>query len=368
MYSREPWQTKGVRGAYGGKALGGAARVGARLMAALAWTLRGDVATVLADAVRAEELGYDALWFADTGYPDALSLAGTVLERTRRIEVGIAVVPVYTRTPAVLASSAATLGQLGGGRFLMGLGSSSHTIVESWHGLPLEHPVARVRETTELMRHILKGEKTAYAGDTVHSHGYRLGAAVEVPIYLAALRPRMLELAGEIGDGVVLNLFPRRALGRIMGHIQRGAQRAGRDLGALPVACRYQLAVTDRAAEQRAWVRRFASVYYCTEVYNRYLAWCGYEEVAARLREAWQARDREGVLAAFPEELVEEIAIIGDADYCRERLLEYEAGGINVHIVAAASDDAAVRAETMLRCASFGAQRRQGTRRREGVS
>src|SRR5882757_8568618 len=157
----------------------------------------------------AESIGYDDVWLPDAGGIDALTLSAVVLGATQRIRVGIAVVPAYTRTPAVLAATVATLADLAPGRFALGLGTSSEAMINGWHGLTLERPVARMRETLALLRDIFAGERTSFTGQTLRSTGYRQPAlAASVPILLAALRPRMTELAVTAADGIILNLFP----------------------------------------------------------------------------------------------------------------------------------------------------------------
>ena len=316
--------------------LGAGAHASRRAVTLASYT--GGVDELLALAVQAEESGYEDVWFADTGAPDALTLAAAVAERTRRVRIGIAVVPLYTRTPAVLAASAATLAQLAPGRFVLGLGTSSHTIIENWHGLQLERPLARVQETVQLLRGIFAGEKTDFSGATLRSRGYRQPPA-QVPIYLAALGPKMLELAAALGDGVVLNLFPAPALPRIMAHIEAGAARAGKPPGATEVLCRYQVMVTDTPEKGYKALRSFLSGYYATPVYNRYLAWCGYPEAAAEIAAGWQAGDRERTAAALPDALLQEVGIIGDLQYCRQRIGEYAAGGIHTHILTCLDPD-----------------------------
>jgi len=141
----------------------------------------------------AEAEGYDDLWFADSGGLDALTTAAAVALNTERVRIGTAIIPVYSRTPAVLASTTRVLHEISGGRFILGLGSSSQTMMENWHGQVFEKPLTRVRETTELVKRMLAGEKTAYDGETVHSHGYRQAGVDGVqPVYMAALRGMML--------------------------------------------------------------------------------------------------------------------------------------------------------------------------------
>jgi len=244
------------------------------------------------------------------------------------------VVPAYTRTPAVLASTAATIAQVAPGRFVLGLGTSSHAIIEGWHGLELAKPLTRMRETVQLLRQMLAGQKTRFSGETLKSHGYRQEpVAGGLPIHLAALRPRMIELAAELGDGVILNLFPQRALPRIVEHVARGAQRAGKDPALVEIVCRHQVAVTDDPAAARQLFRRVFASYYATPVYNEFLAWAGFEHAAREIREGWAAGDRERTAAAISDELVDEIAFIGTREQCQQRVLDYARGGIHTHVV-----------------------------------
>src|SRR5262245_29769490 len=177
------------------------------------------------------EWGYDAIWLAETAGPDSFALAGALATETERCTIGTAIVPVYNRTPAVLAMSSATVQQLSRGRFVLGLGSSSHAIVGDWNGVPFEQPLAHVRECVAILRQALAGQKTDFAGAAFRSKGFRLGNVPKqpVPIYLAGLREKMLRLAGAIGVGLIVNLFPVTALPQILGAYRAGAAEAGRD-------------------------------------------------------------------------------------------------------------------------------------------
>jgi len=189
----------------------------------------GGVDATLARAEWAEKEGFDDLWLADTGGIDPLTLLPALGMHTKKIRIGIAVVPVFTRTPAVLASTAMTISHLVPGRFVLGIGSSSHAMIEGWHGLEFSKPLTRVRETALMLRSMMLGEKSSFEGDVLRSQGYRLSPAPqgEVPLYIGALRGKMLELAGELGDGAVVNLYPREHLPEMVAHIAAGAARAG---------------------------------------------------------------------------------------------------------------------------------------------
>ena len=297
----------------------------------------GMVDRIVEQARAAEQAGYDDVWLPDAGGIDALTLAAIVLDRTERIRVGIAVVPAYTRTPAVLAATVATLADLAPGRFALGLGASSEAMINGWHGLALERPVARMRETLALLRGIFAGERTSFTGQTLRSAGYRQPAlATPVPILLAALRPRMTELAVTAADGIILNLFPLRALDSLMAGIHAAAARVGREPAEIEVASRFQGQVVANEAEHAAARDAFRfhfTPYYANRVYNAFLAEVGYPDIAADLQSRARAGDWAGARACLTDELVDDIAVIGDAEHFRARLATYAEAGIGTPIM-----------------------------------
>jgi probable F420-dependent oxidoreductase len=286
---------------------------------------------------RAEaEWGYPAIWLAETNGPDSFSLAGALALATERATIGTAIVPVYNRTPAVLAMTAGTLAELSGDRFVLGVGTSSHAIVEGWNGVPFDRPLAHVREAVQLVRQALREPRTDYQGEVFRSTGLRLGARTRtpVPIYVAALRERMLQLAGEVGDGLIVNLFPLTALPQILAAWRAGAARAGRSVDGREVVCRFQVCVTDDRERARQLVRAAFGGYVATPVYNRFFAWCGFEEVARRVAEAFSRGDRAGVAAAMSDAFVDGIAILGSAASCREQVAAFVAAGVTTPVIA----------------------------------
>jgi probable F420-dependent oxidoreductase len=283
----------------------------------------------------AEANGYTDAWFGDGGAPDALTTAAALGGVAPSVRIGVAVTPVYTRTPAVLAATANALGQILPGRFVMGLGSSSQNMVEGWHGLKLEKPVSRVRETAIMVRSMLKGEKSDFDFGTLSSHGYRqFPLESPPPIYLAALRPNMIEMAAEVGDGVIFNLWPKRALPKMMEHVRIGAERAGKNWKEVEIVNRAMVLVTDDKKEARNRFRAAFAPYYATPVYNAFLAWAGYEEAADTITKGWAAKNRDMTTGALTDALIDEIAIIGSEGECRARMLEDAQGGVHTHIVA----------------------------------
>jgi probable F420-dependent oxidoreductase len=288
-------------------------------------------------ARRAErEWGYDAIWLAETNGPDSFALAGAIATATERVAIGTAIVPVYNRTPAVLAMGAGTLAQLSGNRFILGVGSSSHAIIRDWNGVPFELPVTRVRDSVAVLRQALAGEKTDFKGNTLQSRGFRLGSlpSKPVPIYLAALREKMLQTAGKIGDGLIVNLFPLTAVPQILAAYRDGATKAGRDASSDEVVCRFQVAVTDDVPAARNLVRMAFGSYVAAPVYNKFFAWCGFESEAKSVAEAFGRRDRKATAAAMSDNLVDRVTILGSAQQCREQVAAFVEAGITTPVIA----------------------------------
>ncbi|HEX7928109.1 MAG TPA: LLM class flavin-dependent oxidoreductase [bacterium] len=288
----------------------------------------------------AEEQGYESIWFRDGGgRVDAFTMAAAAAARTKRIRIVLSVVPVYTRPAAVFATSAATMSHLAPGRFVLGVGSSSHTMIEGWYGTPFEKPKTRVKETVQLLRSMLAGEKSDFQGKTIYSRNFKLGVPVKekIPIYLAALRPGMLELAGEIGDGVVLNLAPVKALPRMLESLDKGAKRSGRRVEDLEIAILLSTYVTKNVEQARKDFGNVAVSYYSTPVYNEFLAWCGHEKEAKQITEGFAQKDRAKTLSALSPEILHSLAPMGDAETCRAMARAYHAAGVTTPIIVPAS-------------------------------
>ena len=300
-----------------------------------------DVNACLDVARRAEALGYESAWLADTGGVDPFVLASALARTVSTLRVGIAVSPAFTRTPVVFASMSGSIAQLMPGRFILGLGCSSETIVDRWNGVPFEKPLKRVRETVTLVRAMLQGERTSFKGETVRSEGFRLTALPPqpVPIYVGALKPPMLRLAGEVGDGVAVNLFPASALPRMIAEVERGATKAGKQASDLEIVCRFQAWVTDDPKGARALLRRAMAGYFTTSVYNAFAEWCGFADEARAMREAWAKKDRERTEAAFSDEMIDAITLVGSERHCRDRIDEFVAAGLSTPMIHAFASD-----------------------------
>lgn len=270
-----------------------------------------------------EELGYRTAWLSEVAGPESMVTAAAVAAATSRLTVGVAVVPAYVRTPALLAMSAASVSQMLGGRtFRLGIGSSSEAIVDGWNGIDFERPLRRVRETVEAVRSGLDGPGS-YQGASVRMDRFRLASPADGPIeiYVGALGPKMLALAGRVGDGVCLNMMPPRVVPQQLEAVQ---PREG-----FGVMARIQVLITDDAPAARDLLRHnLLGAYLAQPVYNSFLRWMGYVEEAEAIARGWAAKDRAAVYRAIHDGLIDDLAAIGTADQVRDRVDAYGAAGV----------------------------------------
>jgi probable F420-dependent oxidoreductase len=268
---------------------------------------------------RAEAVGYTDLWSGETNGPDGFTPLALSAAWTERARLGTGIVGVFQRGPALLAQQAAAMADASGGRFVLGIGSSSDRIVEGWNGIPFERPLSRVAETLEFLRTALAGERT--------STGFKLEVAPEepVPIVLAALRGKMLELAVERADGAFTNFLPLAGLPQVTA--QLGSAPEGFEL-----LCRFFCLPGER--EQVEPIARFMfSSYVTVPVYAAFYRWLGYGEEIAEMCSAWEAKDRQAAAAAAPWELIEDMFVFGSPEEMKERLGAFVAGGITLPIL-----------------------------------
>lgn len=274
-------------------------------------------------AREAEDLGYTDAWTAETSGPDAFSTAAAVAMTTTSMRIGCAIAPVYSRPPALIAMSALAVQQATDGRFCLGLGVSSPVIVGGWMGQRYEKPLTRMNETLEVVKKALAGEKVTYHGETLSVAGFRLdGAPIEVPIYLAALGPKMLELASREADGVALYLAT-----------EEGIRIAAKHAPGKEIVERIMAVPDEPVDEARNFIRWLTAPYLGVEGYNNYLAAQGYEDVAKKLSDAWAAGDRDAARAAIPDELIDKLVLLGPSGACKERIAELREAGLDTPVL-----------------------------------
>jgi probable F420-dependent oxidoreductase len=262
---------------------------------------------------RAEAAGWDDLWTGDTSGPDGFTPLALAAVWTERMRLGTGVVGAFTRGRAVLAQHAAALADASGGRFVLGIGSSSDVIVERWNGIPFERPLSQVRATVEALRPVLAGGRGP--------GGFRLETppAQPIPLYVAALRDRMLSLAGRIGDGTFVNFLPLSAAEHVVATI---APPDGHE-----VVCRF-FCIPERPEDGLALARFVFAGYATVPVYEAFFRALGWGEQMEPMVRAWRDGDRKLAVERAPEELVREVFVFGRPPEMRERLERFAAAGI----------------------------------------
>jgi probable F420-dependent oxidoreductase len=308
------------------------ARVGFVLAAAAALPPDDFVAI----AQEAETRGYHTAWTGEVSGWDAFTVMTMIASRTRRMHVACAVVPVQTRTPVVLGQSAAALAHFAPGRVALGLGLSSRVIVEQWHGLRFSPALAQIREAVQVIRMVAAGERVNFDGAFYRLKNFRLTTPPPSPpprIVLAALGPEMLQLAGEIADGVVLNWIPPESVPAAIRHLDAGARRAGRTLDGFEIAAFIRTCVTDDATAARATLARDITGYAIVDVYASFFRGAGFAAEVDAVNAAWRAGDRAGAVGQISPRVLDGLGVVGDEATCRERLAAFERAGLTMPVV-----------------------------------
>jgi probable F420-dependent oxidoreductase len=270
---------------------------------------------------RAEAAGYTDIWSGETNGPDGFTPLAVASQWTETARLGTGVVGVMQRGRALLAQEAAALADASGGRFALGIGASSDRIIEGWNGMPFERPRSRVSETIDFLRTVLAGERG--------EGGFKLEAApaAEVPIIVAALRGKMLELAVEKGDGAMTNFLPLSGLPQVAGQLEDAGARDDFEL-----LCRFFCIPGER--EQVEPLARFMfSSYITVPVYEKFYRWLGHGERIEEMVQAWAAKDRQKAGEAAPWDLIEDTFIFGSPEEMKARLDAYVAGGITLPVI-----------------------------------
>ena len=269
------------------------------------------------------ELGYTDVWSAEADGYDGLTTLALAAAWAPSLRLGTAVLPVYTRGPALLAQSAAAMASAAPGRFVLGIGSSSDVIVERWNAGAFERPYLRVRDTIRFLRAALSGEKVTEDYDTFSVRGFRLGAPVvgPVPIFVAALRERMLRLAAREGDGAIINWLSPDDVARVRGIVRDESPTAE------IVARVFVLPNPDREAAI-ATGRFILAAYLNVPVYRAFHTWLGRADALGEHWEQWAAGDRRGSLDKIPEQVVDDLLVHGSPERCRARLQSYADNGV----------------------------------------
>jgi probable F420-dependent oxidoreductase len=284
-----------------------------------------------ADIAReAERSGYTDAWSFEVDGLDCFTPLAVVGHATG-LRVGTAIANVFTRGPATLAITAAGMAEIAPGRFCLGLGAGSQPIVEAWNGSRFDRPASRVREMVQFLRLALSGERVAYRGKTFTVDGFRLTRppAQPIPIHVAALRPGMLRVAGEVGDGAILNWLSPDDVPKAVAVVRETAARAGRDPDVVEITARLMVNLDPPGPAGEAAVRRHMTAYLNVPVYRAFQEWLGRGPLLAPMWDAWAKGDRKGALEAVPDAVVRELIVRGSLAEIRAGVQGYLAAGID---------------------------------------
>jgi coenzyme F420-dependent oxidoreductase len=291
--------------------------------------------SVAEQTIHAEEMGFARVSLGETTGWNAVTTLTCIGERTESIGLSNDVFSPYSRSPALLGQTAAGVQEVTGGRYRLGLGPSSPALVEGWHGDRFERPLRRVRETIEIVRAVLSGERVSYDGEVFDLDGLALGCPTpesETPIDLSVLGPKATELAGRFADGWVPQLFTPKGLSDRLADLDRGADLGGRESDELRVSPILRCCAMDDGAAAREHARE--SIAFLIGAYGPYyrqsIAAQGHEDVARAIREAWEAGERDRMAAELPDDLLEDLVAAGTPEEVRATIERFaDIGGVD---------------------------------------
>jgi 5,10-methylenetetrahydromethanopterin reductase len=285
----------------------------------------------------AEELGYESAWVAEGHGGDQFAVLAAAAAVTKRIQLGTSISSVFVRSVPTIGMAAATVDHLSQQRFILGLGSSHKVQVEPEHGIAFSQPVQRLRESVDIIRALLRDGVVSYEGQTVTIERFDLWFTPirrEIPIYIAALFPKMLQVCGEIAQGVILTWSTLDAGRRATENIALGAQRAHRDAGNIDIASLLPCYITHNR-RQAFDAMRPAVAFYAGFFprYHRLMAESGFPEVARAIKTAWVRGGPEAATPEVPDALIDAISVTGTPAECRARVEAYRHSGITLPII-----------------------------------
>jgi F420-dependent oxidoreductase-like protein len=307
-----------------------------------------------------EKAGADLVWVAEAYGIDAVSVMGYIAAKTERIRIGSGILPLYSRTPTLTAMTAAGIDYLSGGRFVLGLGASGPQVIEGWHGVPYDKPLARTREIIEICRQVWRRERVEHEGECYTlplppEQGTGLGKPLKlivhpvrdrIPIYVAALGPKNVEMTAALAEGWLPTIFMPEKCKEIWGEaLAKGAANRPADLGPLEMAAGGLLAIGDDVEQIRELARPALALYIGgmgakgRNFYNDLVCRYGFAEEAARIQELYLEGRKAEAAAIVPDELVAATSLVGPRSYVAERLAVYKEAGVTTLSVVPVSAD-----------------------------
>jgi len=308
-----------------------------------------ELASAVDQVCNLERAGLDVVWVAEAYSFDAPSMMGYLAAKTETIAIGSAILPIYTRTPTLIAMTAAGLDALSGGRCLLGLGASGPQVIEGFHGVPYDAPIGRTREIIDICRQVWRREPVVHDGTYYHlplpaGQGTGLGKALklinhpvrsQIPIYVAALGPKNIEMTASVADGwLPLFWVPEKAEEVFGEALAKGAANRSGDLGPLDIVAGGLVAIGDDVTHLRDLMRPMVALYIGgmgardKNFYNALIRRYGYEAEAELIQDLYLDGKKQEAAAAVPAELLELMTLVGPEGYVKERLAAFRESGV----------------------------------------
>ncbi len=285
----------------------------------------------------AEELGYESAWMAEGHGGDQFSILTACAVATKRILLGTSISSVFVRSAPTIAMAAACVDHYSDGRFILGLGSSHKVQVEPEHGLTFTQPVQRLRETVDIVRLLLRDGVVSYSGTVFNISKFDIPFQPfrkEIPIHMAAVRPKMLQICGEIAQGAMLTWSTLEHVKTAAENVAQGAKQAGKDPKDVEVSTLLHCAVSDDKEKAgyplRVGIASYAGFF---PRYRRLMVEAGFPDEIEAVRQAWVQGDRERAIKLVPSELIDKIGVVGTATECRKKIQDFREAGITLPIV-----------------------------------
>jgi F420-dependent oxidoreductase-like protein len=313
--------------------------------------MRDDPDAFAAYAKQLEDSGVEYLWTGEAYTADAVSTMGFLAAVTRKAQIGSSILPLYSRTPTLMAMTAVGLDKLSRGRFILGLGASGPQVIEGFHGVPYDAPLARTREIIDICRAVWRRDRLVHTGANyqvplAEGKGTGLGKALKImdhplreriPIFVASLGPKNVEMTAELAEGwLPLHFWPDRSREVWGASLQAGLAKRAAALGPLDVVAGGSLAIGDDVAQLRDRDRPMLALYFGGmgarghNFYNDVLVRYGYEKEAALIQDAYLGGDRKEAAALVPEDLLNGMSLVGDAGFVKDRIAAYREAGVTV--------------------------------------
>lgn len=308
--------------------------------------------TDIVDCIQlADELGYESAWMAEGHGGDQFSILTACALKTKNILLGTSITSVFVRSAPTIAMAAASVDHFSQGRFILGLGTSHKVQVEPEHGLVFERAVPRLRECVQIIRSLLQSGRVSYQGSVYNIENFDFWFEPlrrEIPIYVAAVFPKMLEVCGEIAQGALMTWCTVEHATQAARHVAEGAKRAGRNPDEVEVAtllpCAAGSAGEGALEGLKTNIARYAARF---PRYRRLMETAGFTEELQAVRRAWNEGNQKEAVQLVPAGLIEKIALVGSAEKCRSKLDEYRRAGITQPIISPRISGANPKEEAM---------------------